>query len=284
MNLFQLILKSKRARDRLFLERFTEPLHMNLIAIFIAIFGSYRSKINFDLIVRQQYAFGILKAADIAISHNIKKVKLIEFGVGGGAGLLKMQKIAKKVTKITGVSFEIYGFDVVEGMPRSKSFRDLPDAFSLGSYKTPLTSLAPKLYDNVDLVIGDVNETVKPWLKDNLSSEAPIGFIAFDLDMYYGTKAALEVLSGDFDCYLPYFWCYLDDIRSMNVNSKVGELLAVSEFNKESNTISIEKYDFLSVERIFKNAGWINQMRVISILDHPYLNKQKVFGKREMVK
>jgi hypothetical protein len=74
--------------------------------------------------------------------------------------------------------------------------------------------------------------------------------------------------------YLAHFWCYLDDIRSPSVCSKVGELLAVSEFNLENELRSIEIYPFLKDERLFKNAGWINQMRSICILDHPDRLKQ----------
>ena len=70
---------------------------MNLWSIFVALFGSYRSKINHDLIIRQQYAYGVLQAADIARANDIKTVQLLELGVGHGAGLLKLQKIAKSV-------------------------------------------------------------------------------------------------------------------------------------------------------------------------------------------
>jgi hypothetical protein len=177
-------------------ERLTEPIHMNLLSLFVYLFGGYRKKIDYDLVIRQQYAFGILQAADMAASKKIKRVKLLEFGVGHGAGLLNMQSIANEVTKITGVSFEIFGFDIVEGMPPVQSYRDIPDAFKNGSYKTDIGRLLPQLDSNTDLVIGDVTKTIRPWMKDNLSAQSPIGFIAFDFDMYYGTKAALHVLEG----------------------------------------------------------------------------------------
>src|SRR4030081_2905725 len=48
---------------KLFVERLTEPIHLNLLSLFVALFGSYRAKVDFDLIVRQQYAFPILFAA-----------------------------------------------------------------------------------------------------------------------------------------------------------------------------------------------------------------------------
>ena len=56
--------------------------------------------------------------------------------------------------------------------------------------------------------------------------------------------------------------------------SKNGELLAVSEFNLENKMRYIEVYPFLETERLFKNAGWIHQMRHVNILDHPSQLKQ----------
>ena len=50
---------------RIFLERLTEPIHLNLLSAF-ALFGSLRTKVDFDLIVRQHTAYGLLKAADNA--------------------------------------------------------------------------------------------------------------------------------------------------------------------------------------------------------------------------
>jgi len=173
--LLKLLATSKEARKRFFLDRITEPLHLNLISLFVALFGSYRTKIVFDLIIRQHYAFGVLKAADTAKRMDIKEVTIIEFGVGHGAGILKLQKIALNVTKITGIKFKIYGFDIVSGMPETQSYKDLPAHFVKGSYETDLENLRPQLYPNVDLVIGDVTKTIRPWMKTNLSENSPIG-------------------------------------------------------------------------------------------------------------
>jgi hypothetical protein len=54
------LLKNKLARRdrwrRIFLERLTEPVHLNLLSLPVLLFGSYRAKIAWDLIIRQQYA------------------------------------------------------------------------------------------------------------------------------------------------------------------------------------------------------------------------------------
>ena len=110
-------LKQRRIWERMFYERLTEPIHLNFISLLVYLFGSYRKKIDFDLIIRQQYAYSILKAADYAKEMAIKTISLIEFGVASGAGLINMAKIAEMIGKETGINFKIYGFDTGKGMP-----------------------------------------------------------------------------------------------------------------------------------------------------------------------
>jgi hypothetical protein len=38
-------------------ERLTEPLHLNVIAAFVLVFGTFRAKVAFDLVLRRQFAF-----------------------------------------------------------------------------------------------------------------------------------------------------------------------------------------------------------------------------------
>ena len=45
------------ALERVLRERLSEPLHLNFFSAFVAIFGSYRSKVYFDLAFRQYTAF-----------------------------------------------------------------------------------------------------------------------------------------------------------------------------------------------------------------------------------
>jgi hypothetical protein len=40
-------------------ERLTEPLHVSLVSAFVAVFGTFRARVTFDLVVRQQFAFPI---------------------------------------------------------------------------------------------------------------------------------------------------------------------------------------------------------------------------------
>lgn len=81
---------SDKKYKKIFVERLTEPLHLNLISAGVALFGSYRAKVAFDLMVRQQYAFPVLFAADEAKKLGLKRIQVLEFGVATGAGLLNL--------------------------------------------------------------------------------------------------------------------------------------------------------------------------------------------------
>src|SRR3954454_20879786 len=115
------LLRNKlRRRDhwrRIFRERLTEPVHLNLLSLLVLLFGSYRMKVSWDLVIRQQYAYGILRAADLAREQGCSRVNVIEVVVAAGAVLMNMAKIAERVTKETGVSIAIHGFDTGSGMP-----------------------------------------------------------------------------------------------------------------------------------------------------------------------
>ena len=68
----------------------------------------------------------MLHAADLALEMRHRRVSVIEFGVANGAGLINLCKIAKSVTKTTGIEFDVYGFDTGAGMP---SAIDRPSTF-----------------------------------------------------------------------------------------------------------------------------------------------------------
>src|SRR6516165_40836 len=96
---------------QVFVERLTEPLHLNFLSLFVALFGSYRMKVNFDLAVRQQYAFPLLYAADSAKRYGFPRVTVLELGVANGAGLMNMCRLAERTRKATGIDFRVVGFD-----------------------------------------------------------------------------------------------------------------------------------------------------------------------------
>lgn len=254
---------------RIFRERLTEPPHLNFLSLLVWACGSYRAKIDYDLVVRQNNAYGILKASDFARSHNIRTVSLIEFGVASGAGLLNMARIAGNVTRATGVSFKLYGFDSGKGMPPARDYRDHPDLYQQGDFAMNQDALKKVLPANVELIIGEVSQTV-PEFMSRLPAEEPIGYVVFDLDYYFSTRDALRILlDADPQKYLPIALIFLDDIALDSHNSFGGELLAVSEFNAENKFRKIERHSFLENNRIFRKSRWIKQMFFLHVLDHP---------------
>ena len=265
-------IKHKYIWKRILLERLAEPLHLNILSVFIFLFGSYRSKIFFDLIIRQQHAFGLLKAAERAQKLGYKSVSVIEFGVASGAGLMNIQKIATRIQKMTGVKFEIYGFDNIIGMPPHKDFRDHPDLYKEGDFPMSRELLKKHLDGNTFLIEGYIKENIKSFLH-NLSPESPIGFVSIDVDYYSSTKDALTVFDDKYSKYLDIVYLYFDDIQLEEHNGLCGELLAISEFNQRHKRRIIEKFAFLENTRIFKHANWLKHIRLLHILDHPHRNK-----------
>jgi len=75
-------------------ERLSEPLHLNILSLFVAAVGTFEAKVYFDLIIRQHNAFCLLQAARFAKTCGYKSYTAIEFGVANGAGLMNMAEIA----------------------------------------------------------------------------------------------------------------------------------------------------------------------------------------------
>lgn len=262
-------LKQRHIWRRIFLERLSEPIHLNLVSGLVAIGGTLRAKIAHDLIVRPFNAFAILQAADWARRYGMSQVTLIEFGVASGAGLLNMAFIAERVTRLTGVRFHIYGFDTGRGMPPAEDYRDHPDIYSPGDFPMDFAALRARLPANTELILGDVAETLPAFLA-NVSAEAPIGYVEFDVDYYRSTRDALAVLADENPAkYLPIVVAYLDDIVIDLHNRWCGALLAVEEFNAAQRFRKVEYPTFLENTRLFRRAVWIKQMRFAHILDHP---------------
>jgi hypothetical protein len=235
----------------------------------VALFGSYRLRVAFDLVVRQQYAFPILFAADAALRHGYKRVTLVELGVASGAGLMNMCRIAERTTKATGVEFRIVGFDGGKGMPEAVDYRDLPEHFQQGDFPmVDFAGLKRALPGNCELILGDVAQTV-PAFMASLGADAPLGFVAVDVDYYSATKAAMPILQGPSEHYLPMVPVYLDDIGVDGSSPWSGELLAVDEFNRENSLRKIAPFTLLRSRRIFKNTQWIDRMFAAHIHDHP---------------
>ena len=253
---------------RIALERLTEPLHLNLAALLVALFGSLRARVAFDLVLRQHHAFGLLQAADRARSLGLTAVTAVEFGVANGAGLLNLCEVGARVTAATGVRFDIIGFDTGQGMPPPADHRDHPEYYGAGDFPMDRAALEARLPPNARVVYGDVAETVPRTLAD-LTPAAPIGFVSLDVDYYQSSRAALCLLADrDPAKYLPIVVVYLDDIAFPGHNDWCGELLAVHEFNAAHALRKIARYGFLRTQRVFKNPAWLDHIFLLHVLDH----------------
>jgi hypothetical protein len=262
-------LQHSHAWKRIFLERFAEPLHLNLVSLFVAAFGSVRAKTWFDLRLRPQHAFGLLTAADDALAVGHKSVTAIEFGVASGAGLLNICALAEGITKETGVGFNIVGFDNATGMPPLRDYRDHPELYQPGWY--PMQDperLRSQLPSNARLILGDIAATVPEFLA-TLPAASPIGFVSLDVDYYWSAAEALKVFIADPELYLPRVTMYCDDIGSPAHNPWCGELAAITDFNNGDMARKISPFNFLREERLFKRPRWISHMFTAHVLDHP---------------
>jgi len=255
-----------------FAERATEPLHLNLLALFVQVFGSFSSKVAFDLVRPRKYAFGTLEAARGARDQGKREVTIIEFGVAAGGGLLGMCDLAKRVTEITGVKIKVVGFDTGVGMPPPVDYRDHPDLYQAGDFPMDQESLRKKLPSNARLIIGELGDTVPRFLAE-LNTEAPIGFVAVDVDYHSSAVAALQIFADPIPSkYLPLPILYLDDIVLPSHSRFSGELLAVEEFNAAHQLRKIDQHRFLRSQRIFKQARWIDQIFLLHVFDHPVMH------------
>lgn len=255
--------------ERIFIERFTEPLHLNIMAALVVVLGTTRAKIAFDLLLRHQHAFGLLNAADRARAYGIKRITAIEFGVANGAGLLNICELAARITRAAGTEIDVVGLDSGTGMPEIRSYMDHPEAYQPGWYPMQdRARLEAALPSNAKLIIGQLAETVPEFISQ-LSEAAPVGFVSIDVDYYWSALEALQVFTGTPLAYLPMVTIYLDDVTRDIHNPWCGELAAVHEFNNRNDLRKIGPMNFLRETRVFKNARWISQMYVLHIFDHP---------------
>jgi hypothetical protein len=194
--------------------------------------GHFGLCLAYGKLPRPDYAYGIYHAAELANRLGLPKMSVIEFGVAGGRGLVAMEQIATEVEKIFPITIELFGFDSATGLPEPVDYRDLAYIFARGEYEMDEPKLRSAL-TRARLVLGNVADTVPSFFKKH--SPAPIGFVAFDLDLYSSTVDALRTFDAQQESVLPRLYCYFDDIIDGDFildNEWVGELLAIKEFNE----------------------------------------------------
>ena len=265
-----------------FLTRVHRKLWTSLLGdkSWIAKNGDFRDKEQYGLYVRPNYLYGMLRAADTARYFGKKKVIAVEFGVASGNGLLNMVDLAALITNETGVEFRIVGFDTGHGLPSIQGYKDHPEIWSPGDFTTAdRERLAQRLGGRAEIIWGDIAETIDPF-SELIESDAPLGFVSIDVDIYSATKSALRCLTKQPDMYLPAISMYFDDVGFFFANEWAGELAAISEFNHSHEFRKIGRDRSLPGHRPVAAEGWYSNMYVCHILDHDA--RQKLRDRKEL--
>lgn len=216
---------------------------------------------------RSQYLWPLLHAAHVARALRLPAIAALEFGVAGGNGLLALERAAEVAGELSGTDIEVYGFDTGRGMPAPSDPRDAPFLIEPALFEMDEAALRARL-DRAELVLGPVHDTVPAWAA---GEHAPIGFIAFDLDLYSSTRDALRLFEGDFERLLPRVLCYFDDVFGYGWTDFMGVHAAIAEFNASDERRKLGKIHGLRFElppEEFEEA-WHEKMYVAHLFDHP---------------
>ena len=125
--------------------------------------------------------------------------------------------------------------------------------------------------DGVRLIIGNIYATVDEF-RELISTSAPVGLVAIDVDTYSSSKSALRLFDGSAEQYLPMTFVYFDDSGSRSHFTRfAGELLSIDEFNDE------HEFRKLDIDRGVWNAHrqigpqlWYERMQILHVFDHPW--------------
>jgi hypothetical protein len=179
-----------------------------------------------------------------------------------------MVDLAARLGAETGVEYRIVGFDTGAGLPTIGGYEDHPELWSPGDFAmVNKEQLAERLGGRAELFLGDIKDTM-PGFVASLSADAPLGFIAVDVDIYSATCSALRALDGPAELYLPAISMYFDDVTFFFANRWCGELRAIEEFNRDHELRKIDHDRGLLRRAIESPALWHSRMYVAHILDH----------------
>ena len=233
--------------------------------------GSFEARLRAGALRRPDYATCLYYAALQAKRLGYSAMTVVELGVAGGNGLLSMCEHAAAIRKEVGIEFVISGFDGGSGLPQSNDPRDLKYYWSAGAFPMDLQALHARLAGRAELIIGNVAETCPKW---NPKAGAPLGMVAFDLDLLSSTAAALALLEKE--NVLPRVWCCFDDIvdwPQSALTDFVGVAAAIRDFNELPKRKLLQ--DNLSPARVFAEwpvEWWHGKIHIYHRLAHPQYN------------
>lgn len=215
------------------------------------------------------YAYGLLQAAALAKRLGVSALATAELGVATGNGLLELERLAGVLGAAHGLRIDTIGFDTGVGMPAPVDHRDMPYIWREGFFRMDEAALRSRLQRST-LLLGDVAETAPEVVAGDWP---PIGFLAFDLDYYSATSAAMRaLLLGPPERYLPRVFCYFDDTVGPHEEYHspfTGELLAIDEFNAAHAMRKIARINGLRYKLLPLEAPWVEGIYVLHLFDHP---------------
>lgn len=193
-------------------------------------------KYQWKSLPKPQYFLGLKRALDLAKKQNITRFSIIEFGVAEGNGILILESYVKALlcgTNNGNFEIKVFGFDTFEGLPEP----GVQDAkfWKKGDYPSNKELLESLLDSEItSLFKGFFNKSI-PLVRQNLLDYPPL-FISVDCDLYQSTKDVMNEIKQ----VLPNasYW-YFDDTRLNFCSEKVGERLAIKEFNEEQNKFEL---------------------------------------------
>jgi len=201
---------------------------------------------------RPHYSLGIYKASVLARRLGHKRISVIEFGCAGGNGLVDIEYHAHEISKITGVEFEIFGFDSGAGLPSASDYRDIQYLYRPGQFNMDAPNLRSRLLSS-NVILGLIKDTVGSFTRE--ANPAPIGCIFNDLDYYSSTMDSFEIFASDEKYFLPRVVMYFDDITE--TSSYTGELGAINSYNAVNETKKIDPIPQFAEELSLHFRKWI---------------------------
>jgi hypothetical protein len=171
------------------------------------------------------------------------------------------------VAAAVGVRIDVVGFDTGTGLPPLEDERDLPYAWRSGLFASDPEQIRAALR-RAQLVVGDVRDTVHGFLAED---GPPLGFVAFDLDLYSSTIAALELLECGYARLLPRVLCFFDNVVGLDDqlhSPYAGELLAIDAFNDRHADRKLAQVNGQRHKRILP-AAWNDQLYALHCFGHP---------------
>jgi len=230
--------------------------------------GSFEFRLELEAFERPAYAYCMWHAARLSHALGLPKISAIEFGVAGGNGLVAIEGLAREIEGRIPVKWEVYGFDLGEGLPEHSDYRDCPFIWQKGLYKMDAESVRTRLKDS-SLILGPVSQTIPSFVAE--FSPAPIGFISFDLDYYSSTRDAFRILGEADEYFLPRVFCYFDDVAGSDdqlLCVDLGELLAIEEFNREHSNQKLRPVHGLQSKRRLL-CPWVEKVYALHRFFHP---------------